>query len=95
MEAPAIAGLGPRLTPAAIRHARLDLSWVVLQVLENWTTPRYHDVAGTPGETKRFTVRVRGPLPGTPAVDGEFSMVIRRYGDNGGWWIAPRSALAD
>ena len=80
---------------AAIRHAQLDLSWVVLQVLENRTTPGYHDVAGTPGETKRFTVRVRGPLPGTPAVDGEFSMVIRRYGDNGGWWIAPRSALAD
>jgi hypothetical protein len=62
---------------------------VVLQVLENWTTPGYHDVVGTPGETKRFTIRVRGPLPGTPAVDGEFSMVIRRYGDNGGWWIAP------
>jgi hypothetical protein len=95
MEAPALVELGPRLTPAAIRHAgRLDLAWTVLALLEDWTTPRYHDAIGTPGETKRFRVRVRGPLPGKPEASGEFVMVIRRFGDHPGWWISPDGSAA-
>jgi hypothetical protein len=89
MEAPALVDLGPRLTPVAIRHARLGLAWEVRAVLEDWTTPRYHDTVGTPGETRRFTVRVRGPLPGQPSETGEFEMVVRRVGDRPGWWISP------
>lgn len=89
MEAPAVVDLGPRLVPVAIRHARLDLSWIVLAVLENWTTPRYYDVVGTSEETKRFRVRVHGPLPGNPSADGEFVMIIQRYGDRPGWWVSP------
>src|SRR5262249_19882333 len=81
--------LGSRLTPVAIRHAQLDLSWKVLQLLEDWTTPRYHDAVGMPAETKRFVVRVRGPLPGNPSCDGEFTMTIRRFGDRPGWWASP------
>ena len=90
MEAPAIVDLGPRLTPVGIRHARLDLSWLVLQVLEDWTCRHYHDVIGTAAVTKQFTVRVRGPLPGNPSAEGEFVMLIRRYGDRAAWWIAPQ-----
>jgi len=47
----------------SIRHGRLDLAWSVLAVLEELTTSRYSEVAGTPLEGKRFRVRVRGPLP--------------------------------
>ena len=89
MEASAIVDLGPRAVPVAIRHARLDLSWEVVQVLEDWTTRRYHDAVGTAAVTKRFTVRVRGPLPGRPSETGEFVMIIRRYGNRGSWWVAP------
>lgn len=73
MEVPAVVDLGPHLVPEVIRHARLDLSWKVLAVLENWTTPRYHNSVGTPAETKRFRVRVSGPLPGNPPQPRESS----------------------
>ncbi len=92
MEAPAVVELGPYLRPCAIRHAGLGLSWTVLAVLEDWTTPRYHDGVGTPAPTKRFRVRVTGPLPGRPSQDGEFTMIIRRYGDRPGWWASPEPA---
>jgi hypothetical protein len=88
-EARAIVELGSRLVPVAIRHARLELAWSVLAVLEDWTTPVYYAVNGTPGETRRFRVRVKGPLPSQPSRDGEFVMVVRRYGDRPGWWISP------
>ena len=65
-----------------------------MQVLENWTTPEYYTVNGTPGETRRFRLRVRGPLPSRPSEAGEFVMVVRRYGDRPGWWISPEAALA-
>ena len=90
MEAPAVVDLGPHLVPEIIRHARLDLSWTVLAIIENWTTRRYHNSVGTHAETKRFRVRVRGPLPGGASADGEFVMVARRcYGDRPGWWTSP------
>jgi hypothetical protein len=93
MEVSAIVELGPYLTPVSIRHARLpSLEWTVLGVLENWTTEAYFAVNGTPGETRRFRVRVSGPLPSKPSEDGEFVMVVRRYGDRPGWWIAPEPA---
>jgi hypothetical protein len=92
MEAPAVVDLGPCLAPVTIRHARLGLAWEVRQMLEDWTTPRYHDTVGTPGETKRSTVRVTGPLPGRPSETGEFVMTVRRYGDRPGWWISPQEA---
>ena len=92
MEAPAIIELGPYLRPCAIRHAGLSLSWTVLAVLEDWTTPRYHDAVGTPAPTKQFRVRVTGPLPGRPSQDGEFTMIISRYGDRPGWWASPEPA---
>jgi hypothetical protein len=92
MEAPAAVDLGSRLAPIAIRHARLDLSWQVLRVLEDWTTERYYEVVGTPEEMKRFRVRVSGPLPGQPAETGEFVMTVRRYGDRAGWWMRPEGA---
>jgi hypothetical protein len=89
-EAQAIVGLGPYLTPVSIHHATLPgLAWTVVRVVEDWTTPAYYEVNGTPGETRRFRVRVSGPLPGRPSEDGEFVLVIRRYGDRDGWWIAP------
>ena len=89
MEAAALVDLGPHLVPVAIQHARLGLTWRVPQVVEDCTTPRYHDAAGTPAETRRFRVRVSGPLPGTPSEEGEFVMTVRRYGDRPGWWISP------
>jgi hypothetical protein len=92
VEAPAIVHLGPHLTPEAVRHAEPGLSWTVLAVLEDWTTPRYSDDAGTPMETRRYKARVTGPLPGRPAGPGEFTMIIRRYGDRPGWWICPEPA---
>ena len=55
--------------------------------------PRYSEVAGTPLESKRFRVRVHGPLPGMSSKEGEFVMIVRRYGDQNGWWIAPGVAL--
>jgi hypothetical protein len=89
MEAPAVVDLSARLVPLTIRHAEVDLFWSVLAVLEDWTTPAYHDDVGTPMETKRFRVRVTGPLPGRPAQVGEFGMIVRRYGDRDGWGICP------
>jgi hypothetical protein len=89
METPAVVDLSASLVPLTIRYTELDLSWSVLDVLEDWTTPSYHDDVGTPMETKRFRVRVTGPLPGRPADAGEFGMIIRRYGDRPGWWISP------
>lgn len=50
VEAPAVVDLGPHLTPVVIRHATLGLSWTVLQLLENWTTPTYRVVIGKPGD---------------------------------------------
>ena len=89
MEAPAVVDLGPHLVPEAIRHAQLGLSWKVPAVLENWTTRRYHDAVVTHEETKRFRVRVSGLLPGDPSADGEFVMIVRRYGGRSRWWITP------
>jgi hypothetical protein len=89
MEIRALVDLGPHLTPEIIRHPQLGLSWTVVAVLEDWTTRIYHDAIGTPAETKRFRVRVSGPLPGQPSADGEFVLVVRRYGDRAGWWISP------
>src|SRR5215475_3584085 len=89
MEVSALVDLGPRLVPVAIRHARLGLTWRVTRVLEDWTTPRYYDAVGTAAETRRFRVRVSGPLPGSPSEEGEFVMTVRRYGDRPGWWISP------
>jgi hypothetical protein len=91
MDVAAVVELGPHLTPEAIRHPRLGLTWTVNAVLESWTTPQYHATVGTPGETRRFLVRVSGPLPGDPSAAGEFVMMIRRYGDRPGWWIRPAS----
>jgi len=92
MEVLALVDLGPRLVPVAIRHARLGLTWRVTRVLEDWTTPRYYDAVGTSAETRRFRVRVSGPLPGSPSEQGEFIMMVRRYGDRAGWWISPQRA---
>ena len=89
MEAPAVVDLSARLVPLTIRHAEIDLSWSVLAVLEDWTTPSYHDDVGTPMEVKRFRIRVTGPLPRHPDAVGEFGMIVRRYGDRQGWWICP------
>src|SRR5690348_1480351 len=89
MEVPAVVDLDPHLVPVAIRHTVLGLSWSVLAVLEDWTTPAYYDDIGTPMETKRFRVQVTGPLPGRPSEAGEFGMIVRRYGDRPGWWISP------
>jgi hypothetical protein len=75
--------------PAAIRHVGLELSWSVLAVLEDWTTPSYRDDVGTPMEVKRFRVRVTGPLPSRPSEVGEFAMIVRRFGYREGWWICP------
>jgi hypothetical protein len=71
--------------PVAIHHAEVALSWAVQAVVEVWTTPAYHDDIGTPMETKRYRVRVTGPLPCRPSESGEFGMVVRRCGDRPGW----------
>jgi hypothetical protein len=94
MEALALVELGRRMTPVVIRHQGLGLEWAVVDLIEDWMTPRYADAVGTSGETRRFRVRVRGPLPGRPAESGEFEMAVRRYGDRPGWWISPEEALA-
>jgi hypothetical protein len=70
VEALALVDLGPRLVPVAVRHARLGLSWTVLRVLEDFTTPRYRDAAGTPAETRRFRLRVSGWRPKPAAMPG-------------------------
>jgi hypothetical protein len=77
------------MRPDVIWHAQLSLRWEVLRVLEDWTTPVYWQVLGTPGDTRRFRVLVSGPLPARPSETGEFEMVVRMTGDRPGWWIAP------
>jgi hypothetical protein len=89
MEALAVVDLDSRLMPVAIRHAELGLSWSVLAILEDWTTSAFYEDRGTPLETRRFRVRVTGPLPGRPSEAGEFGMIVRRFGDREGWWICP------
>ena len=80
------------MTPELIWHAELSLKWDVVRVIEDWTTPQYWAVLGTPGETRRFKVRVHGPQPGRPSETGEFVMIVRRFGDRPGWWISPDGA---
>jgi hypothetical protein len=92
---PGVVDLGPDVLPGVIRHAHLGLSWTVVAVLENWTTRRYHDAVGTHAETRRFSVRVAGPLPGDPSAEGEFVMVVRRHGDRPRWWISPTTLRRD
>jgi hypothetical protein len=92
MDVLAVVDLGPHLTPEVIRHSRLGLSWTVTAVLDDWTNAAYHDALATPAETKRFRVRVSGPLPWDPSADGEFEMTVRRYGDRPGWWISPANS---
>ncbi len=89
MEVPAVVDLDPHLVPVAIRHTVLGLSWSVLAVLEDWATPGFYEDRGTSLETRRFRVRVTGPLPGRPSEAGEFGMIVRRFGDREGWWICP------
>jgi hypothetical protein len=89
MDVAAVVDLGSHLTPEVIRHPRLGLSWTVTAVVEDWTTRRYRDAVGAPEVTKRFRVRASGPMPGEPSADGEFIMVVRRYGNRSGWWIGP------
>jgi hypothetical protein len=89
MEAPAIVDLSASLVPLSIRHAELQLSWSVLEVVEEWTTPDFEQDVGSVMELKVYRVRVAGPLPGRPSVSGEFGMIIRRYGDRQGWWVSP------
>jgi hypothetical protein len=89
MEAPATVHLGERGTPELVWHTLLGLRWQVRCVLEDWATTDPWSVLGTPGETRRFVVRVRGPLPGWPTKTGEFVLVIRKFGDKPGWWISP------
>ena len=36
------------MTPDIIWHAVLSLKWEVVRVLEDWTTPEYWAVLGTP-----------------------------------------------
>jgi hypothetical protein len=81
------------MTPEIIWHATLGLKWEVRAVLEDWTTSEYWAMLGTPGETRRFRVCVRGPLPGRPDEVGEFVMVVRRFGDRPGWWVSPEKKL--
>jgi len=78
MDVPAGLDLGPHLTPVSIRHPGLGLTWTVLAVLENWTTFAVPRLGRYAAETKRFRVRVSGPLPGDPSAVGEFVMVIPR-----------------
>jgi hypothetical protein len=92
MEAPAIVDLTAQLVPLTIRHAELELSWSVLEVIEEWTTPDFEQDDGSAMELKRYRVRVTGPLPGRPSVADEFGLIVRRYGDRPGWWIRPDGA---
>ena len=41
------------LVPICIRHALLPFERKVLTLLENWTTPTYWAVPGTPQETRQ------------------------------------------
>jgi hypothetical protein len=89
MEAPAIVDLSASLTPLSIRHAELELSWSVIDVVAEWTTPDFEQDDGSVLELKRYNVRVTGPRPGRPSEAGEFAMIVRRYGDRPGWRICP------
>jgi hypothetical protein len=55
---------GSGMFPICIRHALLPFERKVLTLLENWTTPTYWAVLGTPQGRGRFRVRVSGLLPG-------------------------------
>lgn len=80
------------MTPGIIWHATLGLKWEVLRVVEDWITPEYRSVLGTPGETRRFVVRVSGPLSVRPPQTGEFVMIVRGFGDGPGGGSVPRKA---
>lgn len=85
----ALVELRPDLTPMVITHARLAMTWRVLRTLEYWTQPRDQEAEGA-AEITRYRCWVRGPLPGRPAQIGEFTMVVRMFGDKPGqWWVNP------
>lgn len=74
--------------PGVIRHARLSLTWQVVELLETWTHPHYLNVTfPEPAERRRYRLKVRGPLPWRPGERGEFAVVLRLYGDRRGWWM--------
>ena len=53
MEAPAIVDLTAQLVPLTIRHAELELSWSVLAVVEEWTTPDFEQDDGSAMELRK------------------------------------------
>jgi hypothetical protein len=71
METPAIVDLSASLVPLTIRHAELELSWSVIDVVTEWTTPDFEQDDGSAMELKRYNLRVTGPLPGRPSEAGE------------------------
>lgn len=67
--------------------------WTVERVDGFWEHPQAAAYGKVPGryraETRRWTLTVRGPLPGRPGEVGLQQVTIRSYGDGAGWWMFP------
>jgi hypothetical protein len=76
--------------PVMVRHARLGLTWRVVEVLEAWTHPHYLSVTfPEPAERRRYRLKVQGPLPWQPGEQGQFAVLVRLWRDRRGWWMMP------
>ena len=67
--------------PTWVHHARRELHWRVLEIIEPRTAP------ASPAVTGRYILRVQGPFAYLPGREGrQYITAIRR---DGRWWIEP------
>jgi hypothetical protein len=89
-EAPVTVDLTREGQPDFVRHATLDLTWMIWETLDSWRDPDpAKSAAGA--EAERHRVRAYGPLPWRPSENGDLVLIVRRYTGQEGWWITPET----
>ncbi len=63
-----------------VRHATLDLTWMIWETLDSWRDPDPVKLAAA-----------YGPLPWRPSENGDLVLIVRRYTGQEGWWITPET----
>jgi len=81
---------GDGLVPERVTHVAAGLHWEVNQVLDHWVHPDGMKARGS-ACVEAWKLRVTGPLPGQPRVNGEFVMTAKSYADRPYWWIRPEA----
>jgi hypothetical protein len=92
-KAEAILTYGMSGWPVWVHHARRDLSWRVLEIVEpEVRAGTVHGGAARGGAVPpgRYLLKVHGPLAYVAGYEGTFYIAAERDGDR--WWIEPDAA---